>query len=631
MSRLDTLGDVAERQRAENFRESAKLLQLVLDNIPQCIFWKDRNSVYLGCNRKWAEMAEIGEPENAIGMTDDELSWSQEEIDWSLKCDRQVVETGMPMLGIVETQQQPDGRQSWRETNKIPIRDEEGNVIGILGTIEDITERKLAEELLKHSEAQARKLAQREALLNRLGNQIRNTLDLDTILETTVQQIHSLLQIDRCHFIWYTSHQDEPYWQVTNESRNPDLPDLRGLYPASVVGPLAESYLKLETLRVDDVDKVEDVTWRQFVSSLGMKSVLVLPIQTRSGSIGVISCTHTRETRPWSDSEVELLQAVTDQLAIAINQAELYAQTCASAQQARSQAEQLEQTLQELQKAQTQLIQTEKMSSLGQLVAGIAHEINNPVNFIYGNLTHAGQYIEDLLDLLNLYEEHYTQTIPAIEAKAEEIDLDFLVEDLPKILSSMKIGADRIRQIVISLRNFSRLDEAEMKPVDIHEGIDSTLLILQNRLKPKVGQAKIEVIKEYASLPLVECYAGQLNQVFMNVLTNAIDALESHASSLSNSEADLNQVIIRTELLADNSRVAIRIRDNGPGIPSEMRSRLFDPFFTTKPVGKGTGLGLSISYQIVVDKHGGNLKCLSEPGQGTEFWIEIPIRQRDLH
>jgi signal transduction histidine kinase len=276
------------------------------------------------------------------------------------------------------------------------------------------------------------------------------------------------------------------------------------------------------------------------------------------------------------------------------------------------------------------------MSSLGQLVAGVAHEINNPVTFIYGNLTPASEYIGNLLNLLALYQQHYPQPVPDIQAETEAIDLDFLVEDLPKMLSSMKMGADRIREIVLSLRNFARLDEAGIKPVDIHDGLNNTLLILQGRLKTKPERPEIQVIKEYGSLPKVECYAGQINQVFMNILTNAIDALDEYNIQRTRAEIQQNpsRIRIRTEVcnssasgvLAVNQQwVRIRIADNGPGMTQTVKQRLFDPFFTTKPVGQGTGLGLAISYQIVVDKHGGRLWCDSAPGKGSEFFIEIPI------
>ncbi|MBH8572969.1 amino acid permease [Nostocaceae cyanobacterium CENA369] len=283
----------------------------------------------------------------------------------------------------------------------------------------------------------------------------------------------------------------------------------------------------------------------------------------------------------------------------------------------------------------TQLVQSEKMSSLGQLVAGVAHEINNPVNFIYGNIIYANEYIQDLLKLVKLYQQHYPHPVPEIQKTAKAIDLNFLMADLPNLLTSMQVGAERITEIVLSLRNFSRLDEAEIKAVNIHEGIDSTLMILESRLKAKSDRPAIEIIKEYSNLPLVECYAGQLNQVFMNLLANAIDALEESVSSdkwsMEKQTSDNNgqliadnpQIRICTELATDE-RIIIRFIDNAFGIPESVQQRLFEPFFTTKPVGKGTGLGLSISYQIITEKHGGKLQCISTPGKGTEFAIAIP-------
>ncbi len=286
----------------------------------------------------------------------------------------------------------------------------------------------------------------------------------------------------------------------------------------------------------------------------------------------------------------------------------------------------LRNTLSELQRTQAQVIQSEKMSSLGQLVAGVAHEINNPVNFIHGNLNHAQAYTEDLLEFIQLYQKHYPEPVNEIEQAAEEIDLKFLQADLPKMLTSMQVGTERIRKIVLSLRNFSRMDEAEIKPVDIHEGIDSTLMILQHRLNARPHHLAIEVIKQYGDLPLVECYAGQLNQVFMNILTNAIDALDELTGQDTETSSS-PQIMIQTAVV-DRDWVKIAIADNGPGIPTHIQQRIFNPFFTTKPVGRGTGMGMSISYQIITEKHNGRLVCNSTPGQGAEFVILIPIHQQ---
>ncbi len=282
--------------------------------------------------------------------------------------------------------------------------------------------------------------------------------------------------------------------------------------------------------------------------------------------------------------------------------------------------------MRELQRTQAQLIQSEKMSSLGQLVAGVAHEINNPVGFIYGNISPATDYVSDLLNLIEMYQEHYPEPVEEIEEELEAIELDFLVEDLKKLLNSMKIGAERIRDIVLSLRNFSRLDESDMKPVDVHEGIDSGLLILHTRIKEKSEMRGIEIVKEYGKLPQVTCYASQLNQVFMNIIINAIDALQNNRDK----EHKVNEaptLTINTQA-TDSNTVKISIADNGNGMTEEVKSKIFDPFYTTKPVGSGTGLGLSISYSVVVEKHGGTLVCNSAPGEGAEFVIEIPVQSK---
>ncbi|MEG5139624.1 MULTISPECIES: hybrid sensor histidine kinase/response regulator [unclassified Microcoleus] len=292
--------------------------------------------------------------------------------------------------------------------------------------------------------------------------------------------------------------------------------------------------------------------------------------------------------------------------------------------------ENLQKSLDKLKQAQSLLIQSEKMSALGQMVAGIAHEINNPVNFICGNLNYVRDYAEDILKVLDLYQQHYPDPAPEITSTAEAVELEFIQEDLRKMLNSMQVGGDRIREIILSLRSFSRQEGGEMQPIDIHEGIDSTLMILHNRLKFKANRPAIEVIKEYdPDLKNVECCGGEINQVFMNILANAIDAIEESCSEKTVEEIKANPYLIRICTKVSNSNTAIiRIYDSGAGISEDLCDRIFDPFFTTKPIGKGTGIGLSISWHIVTEKHGGSLQCCSTPGQGTEFAIELPIRQK---
>ncbi|QIR38489.1 PAS domain S-box protein [Tolypothrix sp. PCC 7910] len=477
-------------------------------------------------------------------------------------------------------------------------------------------------------------LSRREALLLGLASQIRSSLDLDTILETAVTEIRSLLQIDRCYFIRYLPHFSQTSLSITHESRHIKLPSTLGMISLKNYPFLAKKLLHQELICIHNIESDRQIEEhiQKFLTEFGITSLLLLPVNSNTGELGAIVCSHCSGERVWDNSEISLLQAVTDQLGIAIDHAQLYTQSRTATLAAQAQAEKLSETLHKLQQTQAQLIQQEKMSSLGQLVAGIAHEINNPVNFIHGNLSPADEYVQDLLELLKLYEKHYPHPAPEIQDFCEKVDLEFIANDLLKLLSSMRLGTNRIREIVLSLRNFSRLDEAEMKAVNIHEGLDSTLLILQNRLKAKSEHPiGIEIIKEYGKLPLVECYPGQMNQVFMNIINNAIDALDNYHNQHSQLDTQTNpsQIRIRTEL-TNNRRVIVRIADNGPGIPQDVQLKLFDPFFTTKPVGKGTGLGLSISYQIVVEKHAGILRCESVLGKGTEFWIEIPLQQEEM-
>jgi signal transduction histidine kinase len=483
------------------------------------------------------------------------------------------------------------------------------------------------EQQVQERTAKLQQSTEQQQSLLELVTKIRESLTPETIFCTTTQELCHLLNVERVAVYRF----DADWGGAFIHDFESTTSEWQGILKLGDNMVWDDTYLKITQggrYRNNETFAVDDIQWAglypchvDILKQFQIQAFAIAPIFVGQNLWGLLAAYQHSTTRQWDPSEVQFLAQAAAQLGMALQQAELLTQT-------QQQTAQLSQTLETLRKTQTQLIQTEKISSLGQLVAGIAHEINNPVNFIHGNLTPAREYAEDLLNLIQLYQQEHPQPSAKVRAKTETIDLDFITEDLLKLLGSMKVGADRIRQIVRSLLNFSRLDQAEMKAVDIHEGIESTLMILQHRLKAKPDYPAIEVIKDYGNLPLAECYAGQLNQVFMNLLSNAIDAIEQAKEK--SSEPYTGQITIRTSVSdqdGDRPHLVIKIADNGLGIPEAVQSRIFDPFFTTKPVGKGTGLGLSISYQIVVDKHGGTLQCSSEPGQGTEFLIKIPVKQ----
>jgi PAS domain S-box-containing protein len=593
---LVTVTDISDRlPTTEPQGQTARLLlQQILDEVPIALLWKDRNFVFQGCNRAALAACGLQSTDLMIGKTDYDMPWTAEESDWYRLCDRRVMESGQAEFNIVETQRQASGKQVILNTNKVPLRDETGHVTGILATIEDITARQAAEAAL-HS------FADQQALINRITAQIRNTLDVTTILKTTIKSLSELLDVDWCAFSWYGL--EPAVWQVV-EDQSWDGQSWVGQYRAREIN---EAILRLETQRLDRIDSKSEIVYPDFLRTGGARSRLCVPLKTQRHQLGMILCDHQTQHH-WTDDEVVLVQSVAYQLAIAIDQAELY-------NDSRAKGKALQHTLQELKRAQAQMVQNEKMSSLGQLVAGIAHEINNPVNFIHGNVDYTKSYVADLLKLVEQYQKYYPEPVAEINHAMEAIDLDFLRRDFPKILDSMQLGTARINEIVESLRSFSRLDETGLKVVDLHKGIDSALMILQSRINHPPA---IEIVKNYGELPWVECLAGEINQVFMNILVNAIDAL----NELSPDQA--RQIVITTEAIASD-QVAIRIANNGPAIPIEIQHRIFDPFFTTKPVGQGTGMGMAISYQIITDKHHGQLLCHSQRGQGTEFVIQLAI------
>jgi PAS domain S-box-containing protein len=712
------------------WQTSKRFLQLAIDSIPEQIFWKDTRSVYLGCNQSFARAVGVESPAAIVGKRDQDLPNWGENIASEMDSDRRVLETGVPEYNCIIPEQQTDG-EHWIEVSKIPLLDESGRVVGMVGTRHDITEQRRVEESLRQSVATSRALVEAiPDLLIRVredGTYLSRAFEgdfkpqaidvavgknvVDFLPPPVAQKLLHSIQQALCTGELQIHDQEMVIdgQLIYEEVRTIPVGNNTALMMIRNVTDRKRAEIALKELNEELEQKVEERTiiLRQAITRLEQeihdrkeaKNLLqekeqflrsiyegiehqifvndVLPdgqfpyvgwnrfteqlleISSEAGrgkspadifgveqgnwivqnyrrcveagtTVSFEECLTFAGQQKWSITTLNPLKNGAGEIhrivgtafdITARKQAETALQQ--SETRLRQQTEALEQTLRELQQTQMQLVQSEKMSSLGQLVAGVAHEINNPVNFIYGNLKHAESYMQDLLGLLRLYQECYPQPSDVIQQEARAIDLDFLLEDLPKLLNSMRVGADRIQAIVTSLRIFSRMDEAEMKEVDLSACIDSTLMILQNRLKAKPDRGKIEVIKSYAAIPPVECYAGQLNQVFMNIISNAIDALEE--TGVDNPELE-PQINISLEM-PTATEVIIRLTDNGAGIPDEAKARIFDPFFTTKPIGKGTGMGLSISYQIVTEKHRGQLECNSAPGAGTEFVIRIPVRQ----
>ncbi|TAG95795.1 MAG: response regulator [Oscillatoriales cyanobacterium] len=494
--------------------------------------------------------------------------------------------------------------------NKTPLPSQHRliELINALATqLGSILQRQLAEEKFKQQ-------FQKEQLLNQLTQSIRCSLKLNTIFSTAAREIAISLGVDRVAIAQYLP--DKKIWiNISEYYDSTQLETTLGLEISDENNEISDRLKQSEIVKIDDTN-TSSTEIEKRLTKLSAGAWLFVPLKVDSKVWGSVCVVKENRSYYWQVFEVELLCAVADSVAIAIKQAQIH-------QEIESYAQQLEETLTELKKTQAQLVQKAKMASLGQLVAGVAHEINNPVNFIYGNITVAMDYARDLLHLVALYQNNYPQPVAEVGQKLDNIDLDFIADDYPKLLKSMKDGASRISKIVLSLRNFSRLDEKEYKSVDIHEGIDNTLLILQHRLNGSNNGKEIEIIKDYSELPKIQCYASQLNQVFMNLIANAVDALETQSSPRRITISTKMDISASSSPISD--AIVILIADNGCGMSEKVRDKIFDPFFTTKPVGSGIGLGLAICHNIVVEKHQGQIGCTSAPGQGTEFIMQIPI------
>lgn len=491
---------------------------------------------------------------------------------------------------------------------------------------------------LKTSNAELQRGFETQKAISNIVAKIRSSLDMNIIFSTTTQAIRELLQSDRAviyrfnpdwsgEFIAESVGQNydrlmEIQWEDNKVQENVNQCSIKSLSLLSsqdtyLMESQGGSFAKGEVFRVcnDIYNAGFPDCYTKVLEFYQTRAYVIIAIYQQEKLWGLLATYQNDAPREWQDFEVQFLKQISEQMNVALQQSDLL-------NKVKSQTEELKLTLTNLKETQTQLIQTEKMSSLGQLVAGIAHEINNPVNFIHANLSHLQEYTNNILQVLSCYREQYPEPSNEIQSLLEEADIEYIAEDLPKLCSSLSIGTQRIQSIVLSLRSFSRLDEAEMKPVDIHDGIEGTLMILKHRLKTDSSKIGINIVKEYGELPLVQCYAGQLNQVFMNLLANAIDELKSIKPS---SEEDNTKTIAITTQTIEHDWVKISIKDDGNGIPPGILDKLFDPFFTTKPVGKGTGLGLSISYKII-EKHCGKLYCNSILGEGAEFVIELPCK-----
>ncbi len=571
--------DISRRKEVEEaLKESEQRFSGIFQQAAVGIHLMNLDGEFLQVNPRFCQI--LGYTQSEISnLSLDDITCDAYDLETEHKYKCQLLDGQIPTYSMEKRLIHKDGQIRWVNLSVSLVRDSEQKPQYGIGVLEDISEQKLAQQAQQESESRLRKLA-----ANIPGVIYTFTLSSDNSMK---------------------------YEYISSACR-----EIQEVEPEEV---LENAYILYDQMHPDD---------RQRVIAANVRSAETLEpfecewrIITKSGKLKWLSARSRPERREngdtvWYGTLFDVSDRKKSEEALRESEA-----------RERQKAQELEQTLAELRRTQSQLVLAEKMVSLGGLVAGIAHEINNPTNFIYGNIQPAKEYAEEILNVVNLYQKHYPKPVPEIAEQLKATDIDFIAEDFPRLLKSVKQGANRISEIVLSLRNFSRLDESTCKEVDIHEGIDNALLILQHRLKPKLNYLGIQVIKQYGQLPPIKCFPSQLNQVFMNLLTNAIDAIEDSTFNCQLSSA--NSVISICTSLVD-SRLVVRIADNGIGIKADILPKIFDPFFTTKPVGKGTGLGLSISYKIIVDAHKGELRCNSQYLKGSEFVIELPILNHEV-
>lgn len=612
---LGTIMDITELKENEiQLQENQNRLQLALENSNLGLWDWDLSTGKVIYSEQWKQL---------IGYQDEEI-----EGDFS-RFEKLVHPEDLPrVLKTVENHLKGDNtnrivqvdfrmqtkEREWKwfvSQGKVTAWDEKGHPLQMIGTTKDISDRKQTELELRLFLSAAR------AINNARDFQDAIAIILPLFCQTIDWDVaEAWIPINKGENLQYVRG---GYAKKTELQEFIDLSQILDCVPN--IGFAGKIYRLREPEWIEDISLADEGSFyrQEMAANVGLKACFGIPILKNKRVLAILVFFKTIPLI--CDLHlVDLVNVVAAQLGEFMQRKKIE-------ERALNKTRQLREALQQLKRSQARAIHNEKMTALGKLVAGVAHEINNPISFIYGNITPALNYAEELLALVHLYQKHYPHPVAEVEEAIAALDLEFMEADFLKLLESMQTGATRIRDLVKSLRNFSRLHESDRKYADLHEGLNNTLTLLQHRLKPQSDRPEIQVVKNFTDLPEIECYPGDLNQVFMNLFNNAIDALEEKWLQGKNFTPTLT---LNTEVGqyrdSQQTYVRIHIADNGAGIPQHLQLRIFDPFFTTKSIGKGTGLGLTASHDIIVEKHGGRLYCASTVGEGTEFAIEIPFQ-----